>query len=32
MRRQWKDISLSGSYRKIFSRMMTDNYSFANPS
>ncbi|KAJ6156089.1 hypothetical protein N7497_004974 [Penicillium chrysogenum] len=28
MRRQWKDISLSGSYRKIFSRMMTDNYSF----
>ncbi|OQE14645.1 hypothetical protein PENFLA_c036G06665 [Penicillium flavigenum] len=28
MRRQWKDISLSGSYRKIFSRMVTNNYSF----
>ncbi|KAJ5581486.1 Pseudouridine synthase TruD [Penicillium sp. DV-2018c] len=28
MRRQWKDISLSGSYRKIFSRMMGDTYSF----
>lgn len=28
MRRSWKDISLSGSYRKIFSRMMNDNYSF----
>jgi tRNA pseudouridine13 synthase len=28
MRRKWKDISLSGSYRKVFSRMMGDNYSF----
>jgi tRNA pseudouridine13 synthase len=28
MRRQWKDISLSGSYRKVFSRMMGNNYSF----
>jgi tRNA pseudouridine13 synthase len=28
MRRPWKDISLSGSYRKIFSRMVTNNYSF----
>ncbi|CAG7933150.1 unnamed protein product [Penicillium olsonii] len=28
MRRSWKDISLSGSYRKVFSRMMGDNYSF----
>ena len=28
MRRKWKDASLSGSYRKIFSRMMGDNYSF----
>jgi tRNA pseudouridine13 synthase len=28
MRRSWKDISLSGSYRKIFSRMMGDDYSF----
>ncbi|KAJ5925811.1 hypothetical protein N7454_007321 [Penicillium verhagenii] len=27
MRRKWKDASLSGSYRKIFSRMGTD-YSF----
>ncbi|KAJ5493705.1 hypothetical protein N7463_009792 [Penicillium fimorum] len=28
MRRKWKDISLSGGYRKIFSRMVGDNYSF----
>lgn len=26
MRRKWKDISLSGSYRKILSRMMGDEY------
>lgn len=26
MRRKWKDISLSGSYRKILSRMMGDQY------
>ena len=26
MRRKWKDISLSGSYRKILSRMMGDDY------
>jgi tRNA pseudouridine13 synthase len=28
MRRKWKDVSLSGSYRKIFSRMMGNDYSF----
>ncbi|KAJ5780014.1 Pseudouridine synthase TruD [Penicillium paradoxum] len=28
MRRKWKDSSLSGSYRKIFSRMVGDDYSF----
>ncbi|KAG0158365.1 hypothetical protein PDIDSM_5879 [Penicillium digitatum] len=28
MRRKWKDISLSGGYRKIFSRMIGDKYSF----
>jgi len=28
MRRKWKDISLSGGYRKVFSRMVGDNYSF----
>ncbi|KAJ5333039.1 Pseudouridine synthase [Penicillium brevicompactum] len=28
MRRSWKDISLSGSYRKVFSRMLDDDYSF----
>ncbi|KAI3227947.1 hypothetical protein DTO012A7_6530 [Penicillium roqueforti] len=28
MRRKWKDISLSGGYRKIFSRMLGANYSF----
>ncbi|KAJ5458637.1 Pseudouridine synthaseTruD [Penicillium sp. IBT 31633x] len=28
MRRKWKDSSLSGSYRKVFSRMMGEDYSF----
>ncbi|KAJ5970233.1 uncharacterized protein N7479_000151 [Penicillium vulpinum] len=28
MRRKWKDVSLSGGYRKVFSRMVGDNYSF----
>ncbi|CAI7649848.1 unnamed protein product [Penicillium viridicatum] len=28
MRRKWKDISLSGGYRKVFSRMVGNNYSF----
>lgn len=27
MRRKWKDVSLSGSYRKVLSRMMGDDYS-----
>lgn len=27
MRRKWKDVSLSGSYRKFLSRMMGDDYS-----
>lgn len=27
MRRKWKDVSLSGSYRKVLSRMMGDEYS-----